>query len=190
MNHHKRLVFVFFVGAMMCCAAMRTFAHRVNVFAWCDERGVVHVEAKFPGGKPVFKGGVRLETADGGTLFRGVTNDSGELTFPLPETGKGSGDLRVVLEAGLGHRAEWLMKTDELIFPEKANHGKAAESENGCPPSIPVTKPEPTRPASVRRVAAENGISAWRIVAGLALIAMIFLGLWSLTKWTRNRRLT
>jgi nickel transport protein len=92
-------------------------AHRVIVFAWV-EGDTVHVESKFPGGKKVHHGQVLVYDAEGELVIEGETDEEGAFDFQVP----GKSSLRIVLDAGMGHRAEWVIPAKEVqgVVPEKA----------------------------------------------------------------------
>jgi nickel transport protein len=100
-------------------------AHRVNIFAWV-EGDTIHVECKYPDGRRVHAGVIRVLEAGGAELLNGKTDDKGEFAFKIPK----AADLNIVLEAGMGHRAEWPMAKEEL-------------SSGGQEPPPPPVKPEP-----------------------------------------------
>lgn len=84
-------------------------AHRVNLFAWV-EGDSVHLQAKFGGGRKAQNALVEVYNAQGAKLLEGKTNASGEFSFPIPE----QSDLKIVLLAGMGHRAEWTIPKKEI----------------------------------------------------------------------------
>jgi len=84
-------------------------AHRVNVFAWV-EGDTVRVECKYPDGTKVHEGVIRVFDSTGKELLNGKTNDQGEFSFKIPKRD----DLKIVLEAGMGHRAEWPLSKQDL----------------------------------------------------------------------------
>jgi nickel transport protein len=84
-------------------------AHRVNVFAWV-EGDKVFVECKYPDGTKVNEGVIRVLDSAGKELLNGKTNDKGEFSFKVPKID----DLKIVLEAGMGHRAEWPLSKQDL----------------------------------------------------------------------------
>jgi len=84
-------------------------AHRVNVFAWVDGDTVL-VESKFSGGKKVKNGKVTVTDARGVELLSGVTDENGEFSFSVPQRT----ELKIILEAGAGHRGEWKIPLEEL----------------------------------------------------------------------------
>jgi nickel transport protein len=84
-------------------------AHRVNVFAWV-EGDTVFVECKYPDGTKVHEGVIRVLDSAGKELLTGKTNTKGEFSFKIPK----QDDLKIVLEAGMGHRAEWPLSKQDL----------------------------------------------------------------------------
>lgn len=90
-------------------------AHRVYVFAW-TEGDTVHTESYLSGKKKVVNGRIQVFDAGGAPVVEGTTDDKGAFSFPLPKTG----DLRIVLESGMGHRAEYLLKVSEQGTPGRA----------------------------------------------------------------------
>ncbi len=91
--------------------AAEAHAHRVNVFADL-EGNTVQVESSFSGGGPVRGGKVEVvEAGSGQTLLTGQTDDQGKFAGVLPaRDAGGSSDLKVIVEASMGHRGEWLIK--------------------------------------------------------------------------------
>jgi nickel transport protein len=101
--------------AAACCAlalliaATTASAHRVNVFAWV-EGDTVRVECKYPDGTKVNEGVIRVFDSTGKELLDGKTNAKGEFSFKPPK----KDDLKIVLEAGMGHRAEWALSKQDF----------------------------------------------------------------------------
>jgi nickel transport protein len=83
-------------------------AHRVNVFAWA-EGDTVYVEGKFSGGKKINGGKIIVTDSSGVEVLTGQTNDRGEFSFKRPQPT----ELKIILEAGMGHRAEWILPVDD-----------------------------------------------------------------------------
>lgn len=84
-------------------------AHQVYVFAWV-EGNTVYTESYFGGKRKVAGGTVRVYDPSGEEIVSGETDREGMFSFPLP----GRMDLRVVLEASTGHRAEYRLGSDEI----------------------------------------------------------------------------
>jgi nickel transport protein len=120
---------VFWIVVCTLLLTGNALAHRVSVFAWV-QGDTVHVESKFSGGKKV-KGGRIVVTDSGGIeLLTGKTDNSGEFSFKIPRRT----DLTIILEAGMGHRAEWTVPADDM--------GSIA-AEDQTPPEKHSAKKEP-----------------------------------------------
>jgi nickel transport protein len=101
-----------FVLILLSCAlAAPALAHRVLVFAYA-EGDTVHTESKFVPSTPVKQGKVQvLEAKSGKELLTGQTDDQGKFTFKMPaEAAKQRLDLKIVVEASMGHRGEFLLR--------------------------------------------------------------------------------
>jgi nickel transport protein len=111
-------------------AAASAWGHGLSVFAWA-EGGRVFVESKFSGGKRPVDATVRVLDPDGRELLTGKTDDQGRWAFDPPQKTA----LKIVLEAGLGHRAEWTLRAEEVGAPP---HGAGAAAP---PPQAPAPSP-------------------------------------------------
>ena len=107
-------------------------AHRVNIFAWV-EGDTVLVECKYPDGREVYEGVIRVLDSAGKELLNGKTNTKGEFSFKVPK----QDDLTIVLEAGMGHRADWPLSKQDL-----------APAGESAVPSAPAPKTEAPPPAA------------------------------------------
>jgi nickel transport protein len=116
----KIIILIFFYVCVILNMVDAASAHRVNVFAWVDG-DTIHVESKFSGGKKVNAGKVIVMDPQGVELLSGLTNDQGEYSFKVPK----QSDLRIILNAGQGHRGEWTVRASEL-------QGIAAETRTGA----------------------------------------------------------
>ena len=111
MCFQTRLVLVILVGIGMLFPFVTTVkAHGVYVYAWVDG-GTVYTESYF-GAKGKVKGGlIKVYDLSGKKLLQGKSNDQGEFSFKSPQ----KSDLRIVVEAGMGHRNEYVLKAEELL---------------------------------------------------------------------------
>jgi len=98
-----------FFMALFLADPVPVCAHRVNVFAWV-EGDTVHTESKFSGGRTVNGGEVFVYDLEGSELLAGKTNEQGEFSFKVPKKAA----LKIVLQAGMGHRAEWIIPLEEI----------------------------------------------------------------------------
>lgn len=112
----KPIFYLFLVVCLLCFRIEPLDAHRVNLFAWV-EGDTVHVESKFSGGKKVKAGKIIVTDPQGKELVKGTTNGKGEFSFKIPQ----KTDLKIVLIAGPGHRAEWKIAASEIQMPFSGN---------------------------------------------------------------------
>lgn len=99
---------VLLLGAVLLLT-QHAMAHKVNVFAYVDG-ATVYTESYFPDGRPVKAGKIQVYDSEDVLLLEGVTDSNGLFNFAVPKID----DLRIVLEAGMGHRAEIRLKKDEV----------------------------------------------------------------------------
>jgi len=125
-------------------------AHKVKVFA-SAEGPVIAGYAYFPGGGRVKDGRVDIFGPDGQNLGQVMTNERGEFSFQA----QARVDHLLVLDAGQGHVARFLVEAEEL--PESLARGGGAKT-----PSPPAQKqaaaPEDTAPSP-----GQAGISEGRL---------------------------
>ena len=100
------------------------FAHKVYVYAWV-EGGKVYTESYFSSGDRVRKGLIQVYGPEGKKLVEGLTNDKGEFSFPIPQ----KTDLRIVLNAEMGHRGEFLLKAEDLGVSSSKERGIGTEAK-------------------------------------------------------------
>ncbi|CAG35488.1 hypothetical protein [Desulfotalea psychrophila] len=89
-------------------------AHKVRVFAYKDGTQIT-CESEFSGGRAAQL--ARIEVLrDGRVIIQGSTNQDGIFHFPIPikPTGQ-SQDLKIVVNAGNGHRGEWLLRGEDYL---------------------------------------------------------------------------
>lgn len=133
MLHRNRLLHAIVTALVVLLLSMPAFAHKVNIFAWV-EGDTVHTESYFPDGRVVQKGTVSVYDSEDSLLLKGVTDEEGLFSFPVP---KGD-DLTIVLDASMGHRATYRLSAEELGGKETAAaHGEhslqnSRRSRTGC----------------------------------------------------------
>lgn len=100
-----------FLGAW-CFRIETANSHGLSVFAWV-EGDTIFVESKFSGGKRVNAGKIIVTDSQGTELLTGTTDENGEFSFKVPK----KTELKIVLLAGTGHRAEWTIAAGEIEMP-------------------------------------------------------------------------
>ena len=95
------------------------FAHRVNIFAYV-EGDIVYTESYFSDGKKVEGGKIEVYDSQGKKLLEGITDHQGQFNFKLTKRD----DLKIVIDASMGHRNSYLLSRDELSAPLVEKHAK------------------------------------------------------------------
>ena len=132
----KKLAFCLILFVCFWCFAIeQAYAHGVYVFAWVVG-DTVYVESKFSGGKKVNSGKIIVKDPQGVELLSGTTNDQGEFSFKVPKRT----ELKIVLLAGAGHRAEWTIPLSEIDPSDK----KEAPIKNENTDTRPLTSVKST----------------------------------------------
>lgn len=120
-----KIIWLFFwVTVISVQLAGSAIAHRVNVFAWADG-DMVYVEGKFSGGKKIIAGKIIVTDSSGVEVLTGQTNDQGEFSFKRPQPT----ELKIILEAGMGHRAEWTLPVDDGHANHSADESQSEETQ-------------------------------------------------------------
>jgi len=112
---------VFFFLMVFFCITDTAYAHKVMIFAWVDS-DTVFTQSKFSGGKKVKGGKILVYNTKGKKILEGKTDDKGEFSFAVPV----KTTLKIVLQAGMGHRAEWTVPVDEIEDLAEKEPGKPA----------------------------------------------------------------
>ena len=91
-------------------------AHRVLVFAYA-EGDTIHTESKFVPDTPVRQGKIQvMDQKTGKDLLTGQTDDQGKFSFKIPAAAAAQKlDLKIVVEAAMGHRGAWLLKAGSYL---------------------------------------------------------------------------
>ncbi|MBW2334841.1 MAG: hypothetical protein JRF06_07055 [Deltaproteobacteria bacterium] len=103
------LLILFFASILIISTSLPVSAHKVIIFAWV-EGDTVFTESKFSGGREATGAQVFVFDKEGKQLLEGKTNNKGEFSFKIPKLT----DLRIVLNAGMGHKAEWRIPESEI----------------------------------------------------------------------------
>ena len=104
------LIFIFLIIIIM---DVSVFAHKVNIFAYV-EGDKVYTESYFNDGKKCIDSKIEVFDNQGNKLVEGLTDEEGMFSFEIPSEDVIDGDLKVVLTASMGHRAEYTILADEL----------------------------------------------------------------------------
>lgn len=106
-NLHCSMIFTL-IPLILFIMPNNVYAHKVYIFAW-TEGDMIHSES-FSGDKKVKGGLIKVYDISGNLLLEGKTNTDGIFSFKDPQ----KSDLKIVLEAGMGHRAEYVFEKEEV----------------------------------------------------------------------------
>ena len=104
------LIFIFLIIMMV---DISVFAHKVNIFAYV-EGGKIYTESYFNDGKKCIHSKIEVFDGQANKLLEGLTDEEGMFSFGVPPEDVIDGDLKVVLTASMGHRAEYTIPANEL----------------------------------------------------------------------------
>jgi nickel transport protein len=119
----KVAVFFLFIVLYLAMTAPGALAHKVLVTAYV-EGNTVFVEGGFSDGTPCKNAGIEIFDPSGKKLLEGKTNEDGEFSFKPPQ----KTDLKLVLNAGMGHRGEYTVPADELQGVVVGNQATTTEA--------------------------------------------------------------
>ncbi len=125
-HHNILLLGIFLAPIIMSFINSSALAHNVTIFAWV-EGNTVFTESKFSRGKPAKNAQVLVYDREGKKLLEGKTDNKGEFSFKVPKLT----DLKIVLNASMGHKAEWTIPESEILetggAPEKKESGDSPD---------------------------------------------------------------
>jgi nickel transport protein len=130
-GHNTQFFFIipFLTAIILIGSHGSALAHKVMIFAWI-EGNTVFTESKFSGGKKVIHAPVVIFDKNGKKLLEGKTDNKGKFSFKIPKVT----DLRIVLNAAMGHKAEWTVPESEI-----RESGDIVEKKSTADPSGPTT---------------------------------------------------
>lgn len=179
--------------ALSLCLVAVSHAHKVNIFAYVDGNTIV-TDSGYSRSKRVHDGVVEVyDAATGKMLVSGPTDTTGRYDFQIPDEARAQHmDLRLLLKAGTGHQAEWVVKYDEYgaakgpfaATEEKHTHVAVANTK-GDEADVQAIVRQELEP--VKRMLAEMnqaGPSVTEIIGGIGYI----LGLFGIVAYMKSRK--
>jgi nickel transport protein len=128
-NTRYSFIILFLTAIILIGSNGPALAHKVIIFAWV-EGDTVFTESKFSGGKKAINAPVVIFDKDGKKLLEGKTDNKGEFSFKIPKVT----DLKIVLNAAMGHKAEWMIPESEI-----REAGPIVEKKSAAEPSGPIS---------------------------------------------------
>jgi len=135
-NIRSSFIILFLTSIIITGSNVPALAHKVMIFAWV-EGDTVFTESKFSGGKKAINAPVVIFDKDGKKLLEGKTDNKGEFSFKIPK----ASDLRIVLNAAMGHKAEWTVPESEIREADNIMEKKKVAEPSG-PTTVGLSKEE------------------------------------------------
>lgn len=104
------------------------WAHKVNVFAYVEGDMVV-VEGYFGGNVKAQNSLVEVLDSGGKRILEGKTDEKGIWRFKLADLPPITGDIKIVLGAGMGHRADFTLSAADIPVPSQQRPSAQPKSE-------------------------------------------------------------
>jgi nickel transport protein len=180
------LIFIFLIIIIM---DVSVFAHKVNIFAYV-EGDKVYTESYFNDGKKCVDSKIEVFDNQGNKLLEGLTDEEGMFSFKIPPEDVIDGDLKIILTASMGHRAEYIIRADELGDVASLIEEKIEEPVSAVSPEVSSvdlkeiqsliedTLDEKLKPIirEIREIkkSQEDRISPTEIIGGIGYIIGIF----------------
>jgi len=118
------VIFIFIISFLLSFLFFNiAFAHKVSIFAY-SEGGMIYTESYFPDGSPVVNGEIQVYDSSNKLILKGRTDNKGIYNFKIPKID----DLKIVLLASMGHRAEFVLKKGDISTIDKENGNLKNES--------------------------------------------------------------
>jgi nickel transport protein len=110
----KKILFtIFFISI-----STAVFAHKVNIFYYA-ENNIMYLETYFSDGTKCRNSEILVyDNDENKILLKGITDKQGKFQFNIPKTDK-KHNLKVVLNAEMGHRNEVIIKPSEWMETEQ-----------------------------------------------------------------------
>lgn len=132
------------VATILLLITPAAFAHKLNMFAYV-EGDKIFAEGYFTDGKKAKNSGVTVYDPTNNELLTGTTDGDGQFSFAIPQ----QSDLRITVNAGMGHQAEYVLLKSELseeadaatpvVEPAATIAADSASQQNPDGPLTPVT---------------------------------------------------
>lgn len=120
----RRLCLAAIIFLLLLSWPFLLWAHKVSIYAWV-EGDRVFTESFLSSGDKAAHSQIEVFDKHGKKLLAGKTDNQGMFSFKLPQ----KSDLKIVLRAGGGHRAEFNLKAEDI--PLQLDHpGEGHAEEN------------------------------------------------------------
>ncbi|MGQ9638464.1 MAG: hypothetical protein ACUVQ9_12415 [Thermodesulfobacteriota bacterium] len=138
----KSRIFIlpFLILIISFCVTINAYAHKVSIYAYA-ENGMIYSESYFIDGTRCKNSLVEVFDEKNGTkLLEGRTDEEGKFSIKIPKVTS----LKLVLNASMGHRAEFTISENEV---REAMDIKGQKPEVQSQKSSPFPKEETIKPS-------------------------------------------
>lgn len=118
------------------------WGHKLNLFTYV-EGDTVHVEGYFADGAKAKLSNVVVLNSTEQVIAEGKTNENGEYRFQIPAPA----DVQIVLDAGLGHQAQYLLAANEFGSQTSSTAAASRDTTDAAPGPMPPTDENATSSA-------------------------------------------
>jgi nickel transport protein len=118
------------------------WAHKVNVFAYVEGDTVV-VEGYFGGNVKAQNSAVEVLDSAGKKILEGKTDEKGICRFKLADLQPIKGDIKIVLEGGMGHKADFTLRAADLPEAVQQRQNAQPQLEEKATAELSSSKPYP-----------------------------------------------
>jgi nickel transport protein len=145
-------------------------AHKVNVFAYVQGDSVL-VEGYFSKNSKAQDCDVYVFDEQGKKLSQGKTDEKGMYAFGLADVPAFTGGLKIVLEAGMGHKAEYSLDAGEIPGAGKTDANAQKQAKDAKPQDqVKDTKPGQAVATSLVPAASAQVIDQATLTAALETV--------------------
>lgn len=122
---NKFLISIFLVLLLVCSLSLPVLAHKVILYAYLEGDKIV-AEGAFGDGSAIKNAEVLVYGSDNQLLTEVKTDENGIVEFEVPA----KSDLKLVLNAGMGHQAEYRIEESELSGVTIGSESSAAAPDS------------------------------------------------------------
>lgn len=128
------------IGFVIMNTPSESFAHGIDIFAYV-EGNKVFTGCSFSDDTVCENSEITVLDSKGKILLKGITDEAGEFSFIPPE----KTDLKIIVDAAMGHRAECTVPASDLehIFKNKIGCGFLANDANNREENKDITLTQP-----------------------------------------------
>ncbi|MBI5251107.1 MAG: hypothetical protein HY912_16585 [Desulfomonile tiedjei] len=120
----------------MCVMAVQAQAHKVNLFAYVEGDRVI-VEGYFSAKSRAQDCLVEVFDEGGKKIHEGKTDEKGMYSFKLGDFPAFTGGLKIVLEAGMGHKTEYTLSVSDIPGSAKKDGHPTEQPGKNQPEALP-----------------------------------------------------